>query len=130
MLDILIYLKELLEKPKEYVVKFHFPATSDVSPPLLGLHEVSFHYDGCEGQWLFKDVDFGIDMQSRICIVGPNGVGKSTLLKLLTGDIEPVVGERRLNHRVRLGKFNQHSSDQLRMDLSGNDLVKLIFLFN
>lgn len=39
---------------------------------------------------LFKDLDFGVDMDSRIAIVGPNGVGKSTLLKLLYGKIEPV----------------------------------------
>lgn len=39
---------------------------------------------------LFKNLDFGVDMDSRIAIVGPNGVGKSTLLKLLAGKIEPV----------------------------------------
>jgi ATPase subunit of ABC transporter with duplicated ATPase domains len=39
---------------------------------------------------LFKNVDFGVDMKSRIAIVGPNGVGKSTLLKLLYGKLEPV----------------------------------------
>jgi ATP-binding cassette subfamily F protein 1 len=39
---------------------------------------------------IFKDLNFGIDMTTRIAIVGPNGVGKSTLLKLLTGKIEPV----------------------------------------
>jgi ATPase subunit of ABC transporter with duplicated ATPase domains len=35
-------------------------------------------------------VEFGVDMNSRIAIVGPNGVGKSTLLKLLYGKLEPV----------------------------------------
>lgn len=39
-------------------------------------------------------------MSSRIAIVGPNGVGKSTFLKLLTGDIEPKIGEVRKNHRL------------------------------
>ena len=39
---------------------------------------------------MFKNVNFGIDMDSRIVIVGPNGVGKSTLLKLLSGKIAPV----------------------------------------
>ena len=33
---------------------------------------------------LFKEVEFGIDMQSRVAIVGPNGVGKSTFLKVRT----------------------------------------------
>lgn len=49
--------------------------------------DVSFGY---KDQVLFKNLDFGVDMDSRIAIVGPNGVGKSTLLKLLYGKIEPV----------------------------------------
>lgn len=39
-------------------------------------------------------------MSSRIAIVGPNGVGKSTFLKLLLGELEPKVGEVRKNHRL------------------------------
>lgn len=49
---------------------------------------------------MFKNVDFGVDLNSRVAIVGPNGVGKSTFLKLLTGDLEPTVGEMRKNHRM------------------------------
>lgn len=49
---------------------------------------------------LFKNVDFGVDLNSRVAIVGPNGVGKSTFLKLLTGDLQPTVGEMRINHRM------------------------------
>lgn len=39
-------------------------------------------------------------MSSRVAIVGPNGVGKSTFLKLLTGDLEPQQGEVKKNHRL------------------------------
>lgn len=49
---------------------------------------------------LFKGVDFGIDLNSRIAIVGPNGVGKSTFLKLLVGELNPVQGELIRNHRL------------------------------
>lgn len=49
---------------------------------------------------LFKGVDFGIDLNSRIAIVGPNGVGKSTFLKLLVGDLIPIRGELIRNHRL------------------------------
>lgn len=49
---------------------------------------------------LFIKADFGIDLSSRIAIVGPNGVGKSTFLKLLMGDIEPKSGDTRKNHRL------------------------------
>lgn len=59
---------------------------------------MTFAFDG--QQPLFRKTDFGIDMASRIAIVGPNGVGKSTFLKLLVGDLEPPVGEVKRNHRL------------------------------
>ena len=84
-----------------------FPETSQLQPPFLGLYNVSFNYP--DQPKLFKKVDFGIDMESRIAIVGPNGVGKSTFLKLLMGDLEPTDGEARKNARLRIGRFDQHS---------------------
>jgi hypothetical protein len=55
--------------------------------PVQGL---CFRYPG--GDLLYKDVDYGIDLDSRIALVGPNGAGKSTLLKLITGDLIPTSG--------------------------------------
>ncbi|KAK0065576.1 ATP-binding cassette sub-family F member 1 [Biomphalaria pfeifferi] len=107
---------ELLSRPKDYVVKFSFPAPAPLNPPILGVYTVTFGYLG--QNVLFKDLDFGIDMSSRVAIVGPNGVGKSTFLKLLTGDIVPTIGERRKNHRLRIGKYDQHSADQLTLEKS------------
>lgn len=60
--------------------------------------DVTFAYPGQKP--LFVNVEFGIDMSSRVAIVGPNGVGKSTFLKLLTGDLEPSKGEQRKNYRL------------------------------
>uniref|UniRef100_G3UE80 ATP-binding cassette sub-family F member 1 n=1 Tax=Loxodonta africana TaxID=9785 RepID=G3UE80_LOXAF len=105
---------ELLKRPKEYTVRFTFPNPPPLSPPVLGLHGVTFGYEGQKP--LFKNLDFGIDMDSRICIVGPNGVGKSTLLLLLTGKLTPTRGEMRKNHRLKIGFFNQQYAEQLRME--------------
>jgi ATP-binding cassette subfamily F protein 1 len=44
-----------------------------LNPPVLGVHEVTFAYDNRET--LFEKLNFGIDMSSRVAIVGPNGVG-------------------------------------------------------
>lgn len=49
---------------------------------------------------MFIDADFGIDLSSRVAILGPNGVGKSTFLKLLMSDITPQKGEITKNHRL------------------------------
>lgn len=108
--------KELLKRPKDYVVKFKFPEPNDLSQPILGLKNVSFKYDGQLP--LFKNLDFGIDMSSRVCIVGPNGVGKSTLLKLLLGDILPTDGEVIRNRFLKIGRYDQHSADQFDLNLT------------
>ncbi|XP_005950112.1 ATP-binding cassette sub-family F member 1 isoform X2 [Haplochromis burtoni] len=112
---------ELLKRPKEYTVKFTFPNPPPLSPPILGLHSVDFGYEG--QKLLFRNVDFGIDMESRICIVGPNGVGKSTLLLLLTGKLNPTKGEMRKNHRLKVGFFNQQYADQLNMEETATEYL-------
>ena len=51
-------------------------------------------------------------------------MGKSTLLKLLTGDLKPSNGELKRNHRLRLGEYSQHAADQVREEgREGEDWV-------
>ncbi|KAF7481248.1 Hypothetical predicted protein [Marmota monax] len=116
---------ELLKRPKEYTVRFTFPNPPPLSPPVLGLHGVTFGYEGQKP--LFKNLDFGIDMDSRICIVGPNGVGKSTLLLLLTGKLTPTHGEMRKNHRLKIGFFNQQYAEQLHMEETPTEYLQRSF---
>merc|ERR1711994_18849 len=117
--------QELLERPKEYQVHFRFPETSSLTPPILGLYNIDFHYE--DQPHLFKGVEFGIDMQSRVAIVGPNGVGKSTFLKLIRGDLEPVKGEARKNLRLRIGRFDQHSGEHLTAEESATEYLMRLF---
>ncbi|KAF5839706.1 P-loop containing nucleoside triphosphate hydrolase protein [Dunaliella salina] len=63
-----------------------------------------------------KNVNFGIDMGSRVAIVGPNGAGKTTFMNLLSGDLEPVGGESRRSHKLRIGRYAQHFVDALSYD--------------
>jgi ATP-binding cassette subfamily F protein 1 len=103
---------ELIERPREYVVHFEFPEVPQLSPPIISVNDVAFRY-GSKGKWIFKDINFGLDMDSRICIVGPNGAGKSTLLKLVTGALQPTTGEINVNPRLRMGIYNQHFIDRV-----------------
>lgn len=116
---------ELLKKPRDYIVKFNFPSPPPLNPPILGAHNVTFRYP--QQPPLFKKLDFGIDMSSRVAIVGPNGVGKSTFLKLLTGELTPQEGEIRKNHRLRIGKFDQHSGEQLNLEESPVEYLQRLF---
>jgi ATP-binding cassette subfamily F protein 1 len=107
--------KELIERPKEYSVKLEFTDVPELSRPVMEITNVHFRYNE-KTPVIFDHIDFGIDMDSRICIVGPNGAGKSTLLKLMTGEIEATKGEVRRNPRLRMGIYNQHFVDRLPMD--------------
>lgn len=105
---------ELILKPREYIVKFTFNNPTSLAPPVLSVSSMSFRYnDKCP--YLFENVNCGIDQSSRIAIVGPNGVGKSTFLNLLIGDLAPTGGEITRNRFLRIGKYSQHFVDVLPM---------------
>jgi ATP-binding cassette subfamily F protein uup len=61
-------------------------------------------------RWLFKDVTLGIAQGEKFAFVGNNGVGKSTLLKILTGEIQPDGGKVSLRQGIRLGYLTQQPS--------------------
>jgi ATP-binding cassette subfamily F protein 1 len=107
---------ELILRPRDYTVKFSFPHIDHINPPILEVRDVNFRY-GEKLPWLFRGVNFGLDMDSRVCIVGPNGSGKSTIIKLITGELNPPEGEVKRNPRLRLGVYNQHFVDRLPMDV-------------
>ncbi len=100
-------------------VRLHFPDPGPLGTPVLQIKDVSFGYkEVAEGSTadeaagtislLFQNVSFGVDLTSRIAILGPNGVGKSTLLKLISGELEARDGQIDRNSHLRIAKFDQH----------------------
>ena len=63
-------------------------------------------------------------MDSRVAIVGQNGTGKSTLLNLITGMLQPVAGSVQRHSGLKLGKYSQHSADQLPYDKSPLEYIE------
>ena len=57
-------------------------------------------------------------MDSRVAILGNNGTGKSTLLNLITGALQPCEGTVSKHSALKLAKYSQHSADQLPYDKS------------
>ena len=104
---------EILEDPS---LRFAFPAPEPLSAPLLQLVDVGFAYP--DKPELFSRVNLGLDMESRVALVGPNGIGKSTLLKVILGDLEASSGNVSRSSRLRLGRFSQHHVDQLDLSLT------------
>ncbi|KZT70241.1 P-loop containing nucleoside triphosphate hydrolase protein [Daedalea quercina L-15889] len=104
-------LVEKVEMPRP--LRFHFEDVSKLPPPILAFNEVAFSYSGKKEDYLYQNLSFGIDMESRVAIVGQNGTGKSTLLNLITGQLQPVAGTVSRHVNLKLAKYSQHSADQL-----------------
>lgn len=68
------------------VLNFYFPSCGTIPPPVIMVQNVSFRYND-DSPLIYKNLEFGIDLDTRLALVGPNGAGKSTLLKLLYGDV-------------------------------------------
>ncbi len=69
----------------------------------------SFGY-GMNEKRLFSGVNFDIKRGERICIVGPNGVGKTTLLKVIRGELSPSGGRLKVGYNVEFGYYDQEQS--------------------
>lgn len=67
---------------------------------------------------LINDLSFNVANGEKICIIGKNGKGKSTLLKLLTQDLAPLRGSVKVNNKTEIGYFGQMNIDRLDQNLT------------
>lgn len=98
-------------------LNFSFPSCGTIPPPVIMVQNVSFRYND-ETPWIYKNLEFGIDLDTRLALVGPNGAGKSTLLKLLYGDLQSTTGMIRKNSHLRIARYHQHLHELLDLDAS------------
>uniref|UniRef100_A0AAV2L4C9 ATP-binding cassette sub-family F member 2 n=1 Tax=Knipowitschia caucasica TaxID=637954 RepID=A0AAV2L4C9_KNICA len=98
-------------------LSFCFPPCGKIPPPVIMVQNVSFKYSD-NTPHIYKNLEFGIDLDTRVALVGPNGAGKSTLLKLLMGELLPCDGMIRKHSHVKIGRYHQHLTEQLELDLS------------
>jgi ATP-binding cassette subfamily F protein 2 len=98
------------------VLTFRFVNVGKLPPPVLQFAEVTFGYT--EDHLIYKNLEFGVDLDSRVALVGPNGAGKSTLLKLMTGDLVPTEGMVKRHNHLRIAQFHQHLTEKLDLELS------------
>lgn len=101
---------------RDKVLVFRFTDVGKLPPPVLQFVEVKFGYS--PDNLIYKNIEFGVDLDSRVALVGPNGAGKSTLLKLMTGDLVPQDGMVRRHNHLRIAQFHQHLAEKLDIDMS------------
>jgi len=98
-------------------LSFSFFSCGNIPPPVIMVQNVSFRYSDAT-PWIYKDLEFGIDLDTRLALVGPNGAGKSTLLKLLYGELNPTSGMIRKNTHLKIARYHQHMHESLDLDAS------------
>lgn len=83
-----------------------FDTSARLGKTIIDIEDMSFAYDGKNP--LFRHVTYHVVKHDRIGIIGENGVGKSTLLRVLAGELLPTSGTVTIGQTVRIGFFTQH----------------------
>ncbi len=105
--------KDWLEKlPAIKTLDFEFNAAPFSGKCLLSVENVSFSFDP-HGPLMIDHLSFTVGKKDRIAIIGKNGVGKTTLLNLLTGELNPLTGSITPHPSARMGYFGQSNIDRL-----------------
>ena len=120
--------KNIVPRPeKEYNIRMEFFETRHNSSNIIKFDNVSFAYDTTVNldnvlpeeildKLILSNISFGLSMDSKVTLVGLNGSGKSTIMKLLMNDIKPISGEIIIKDGIRIGYYNQHFDQQLPFD--------------
>ena len=99
---------EKLDKPvDERSIRFQFEARRRTGEDVLMVREVSKSFGD---KHLFSGLTLHVRAGDRIALIGPNGVGKSTLIKLIVGEELPDTGDIRYGANVDIGYYDQHQS--------------------
>jgi ATP-binding cassette subfamily F protein 3 len=96
--------KEQLEK--EETLDFSFKSIPFEATQMKSASEITFSYSG-EEPYLIKDFSINIGKKERIFVIGKNGKGKSTLLRILAGDLQPLSGCTKTHPILKTGYFGQ-----------------------
>lgn len=101
---------ELLPESKDV---FNFPKAEELAPPYIRLENVSVGYGDAP---VLTKLNLMIADNERIALLGRNGNGKSTLAKLLAGELKPMSGTLFKSAKLKVGFFNQHQNESLPAD--------------
>ena len=121
--------------PKPYEVKIKFPEVQNLSNKfVIRFDNVSFGWTVSNSdsntkfnfQPIISNSNFGVCQSDRFCIVGPNGIGKTTLFKLCMNEIQPTSGTIIFDPRVRIGYYNQQIIESLPINSTPIEYLKSI----
>jgi len=105
-------MQPIAENQSERTVSFDFPEPTRLASPLMTMEDVVVGYDD---KPVLKDLSLRLDDDDRIALLGANGNGKSTLIKLLGARLRQMSGKLAKSGKLRIGYFAQHQAEELDM---------------
>ncbi len=100
--------------PIDERISFNFPSPEILASPIETLDDVSVGYP--DGPLVLRNLDLRIDMEDRIALLGQNGNGKSTFIRLISQRLEPREGQMKKTPKLRVGYFSQDQEESLDYD--------------
>jgi ATP-binding cassette subfamily F protein 3 len=99
-------------------LSFDFPNPAELRPPIVTLDQASVGYGE---QPVLRKLNLRIDTDERIALLGRNGNGKTTLARLLAGQLAPMEGSMHASGKLKVGYFTQYQVEELASDATPLD---------
>ncbi len=106
-------LQPIAEAVTDPTLVFDFPSPQPLKPPLVQVDDVAVGYDG---RAVLEKLVLRLDPDERLALLGRNGNGKTTLARLLCGQLKPLEGEIHAPSKLRVGYFTQYQVEELDAD--------------
>ena len=115
-IEALIKKTNIIKPDKNYMVKIKFLQPSILKEVYIIMENISFGYANQE--IILSNVNLVVNAKTRMAICGKNGVGKSTLMKLITNELVPISGQIIKATNLKIGYYNQHFEESLPANLT------------
>ena len=106
-------MQPVAEAATDPTMKFDFPSPAPLRPPLVTLDQTQVGYDGNP---VLSGLDLRLDPDDRMALVGRNGNGKTTLARLMIGQLPAMSGARNATGKLKVGYFTQYQVEELDRD--------------
>lgn len=112
-LKMLEKMEDIAEVARDRESRFSFPEIKPLPSPLITLENAAVGYNGVP---VLKKLSFYINQDDRIALLGKNGNGKSTLVKLLSSHLPLLDGTMKKSGKLKIGYFNQNQTEELPLE--------------
>ena len=103
-------------------IRFDYDEKDKLHRQAVEVDNIAFAYEGAERK-IFNNLSFTINAGERIAVIGENGVGKTTLLKLLMGEVQPQFGSIKWAEKAKPGYYSQDHSALFQSETSLTDWI-------